>query len=549
MWRDSDPQGGESAKIKYEIVPFTRGHGLDLGCGPYKTYAHFIGIDNGHHAHEFGWDMKPDVMIETCANLEMFASGTMNFVFSSHLLEHMEDLDAVLAEWFRVIKVGGHLVLYLPDDSLYPKKGEPGANPDHKHDLNRNKILAIMKKVGGWDLVVNERRDQDYGEGSPKNEYSFLQVYCKREDRKHTYPAMAPKPAKTAIVIRYGAFGDAIQSSSILPGLKEAGYHITFCTVPRGQAVLLNDPNIDEWLIQDKDQVPNEELIPYWASLRKKYDLFINLSETVEGSLLSIPGRASYSWPKKVRHNMQNVSYLEMTHAIAGVDMPPRSKFYPTDEEVEKMQAIVDGCGSGPVIMWLMRGSAVHKVSLYIDQVIAKLLTMHPDTHIITVGDGSCQILEAGWEKEPRVVPMAGRTSIRESMALAQLVDVVVGPETGVLNAVAMDDVGKVALLSHSSPENLTKHWINAVPLYPDMKEVKCYPCHCLHYDWTTCEPFTFTKAWCDKNAVSTMGGLLEPGVKVAKCSAFVFPDMIYNAITSRECFQKPKLVKKTAEA
>ena len=48
-WRLEDPQGNEAAKIKYEIVPYTRGQGLDIGCGPFKAFPHFIGVDNGHH--------------------------------------------------------------------------------------------------------------------------------------------------------------------------------------------------------------------------------------------------------------------------------------------------------------------------------------------------------------------------------------------------------------------------------------------------------------------------------------------------------------------
>ena len=46
MWRINDPQGAEALKIKYEIVPYTRGRGLDLGCGMWKCYEHFIGVDS-----------------------------------------------------------------------------------------------------------------------------------------------------------------------------------------------------------------------------------------------------------------------------------------------------------------------------------------------------------------------------------------------------------------------------------------------------------------------------------------------------------------------
>lgn len=48
-WDPQAQQGCEHRKIRWEIVPWTRGKGLDLGCGVEKAYPHFIGVDNGHH--------------------------------------------------------------------------------------------------------------------------------------------------------------------------------------------------------------------------------------------------------------------------------------------------------------------------------------------------------------------------------------------------------------------------------------------------------------------------------------------------------------------
>ena len=543
MWRAEDPQGNEAAKIKWEIVPYTRGRGLDLGCGPYKAFSHFIGVDNGNHARQFGWPIKPDVSVESSDDLSLFNNESMDFVFASHLLEHMEDLNKALAEWFRVVKVGGYLVLYCPDDKLYPKVGEPGANPDHKHNLNQSKVTGIMKDLPGWDLVRDDLRDADYGPNDTKNEYSFFQVYQKIEGRKHQYSARNPEPEKKVAVVRYGAFGDALQASSILPWFKENGYHVTFYCTPRSKSVIEADPHIDRFYVQDQDQVPNEQLFDFWSYEARKYDMFVNLSETVEGALLSMERRPSFYWPHAMRHAMQNVNYWDMTHAMAnGCPMPPRSKFYPKAEEIEKANDLTDGI-DGPIILWVLRGSAPHKVSLYMDQVLAKLLVAHKDAHIFTVGDGSCQLLEVGWEKEPRVHCMAGKLSIRETLRLAQVADVVVGPETGVLNAVAFDEtVGKVVMLSHSSHENLTRDWKNTIALTPDPKQVECYPCHKLHKSWDTCNPFHFTKEWCEKHNVAyEQVGLLEPGVTNAKCAAHIFPDMIYRAIVEQDCF-RPKL-------
>ena len=74
MWRAQDPQCHEADKIKYLIVPYTRGRGLDIGCGANKAFPHFIGIDNYGHAQQFGIGMKPDVYVEDATKLYLFTN-------------------------------------------------------------------------------------------------------------------------------------------------------------------------------------------------------------------------------------------------------------------------------------------------------------------------------------------------------------------------------------------------------------------------------------------------------------------------------------------
>src|SRR5579872_4133856 len=108
VWRIDDPMGSETAKICWEIPKYTRGRGLEIGCGIQKTYPHFIGIDNGRDAILFGQKgIKPDVLAEA-DDLSMFASQSMDFVFSSHTLEHLDDDLKALKEWWRVLKPKGH---------------------------------------------------------------------------------------------------------------------------------------------------------------------------------------------------------------------------------------------------------------------------------------------------------------------------------------------------------------------------------------------------------------------------------------------------------
>lgn len=477
VWRAEDPPGNEAGKIRWELVPYTRGRGLDLGCGPDKAFPHFIGVDDYTATAQFGVQMKPDVVSDV-SKLDVFGSASMDFAYSSHCLEHVNDYRATLKEWWRVIKPGGHLVLYLPHKDFYPNIGQPGANPDHKNDFVPQDIVDAMKDVGAWDLVRNEDRSAD-------REYSFFQVYKKRTDGKHLYSHREPTPTKRAAVLRYGAFGDAIQASSILPGLKEQGFHVTFYCTPRSMDVLKHDPHIDEFYIQDTDQVPNGALPEFWAWEQKKYEKFINLSESVEGVWLALAGRTNHSWPITVRRKYMDANYTEFAHDLAEVPMVPNQKFYATSEEKAWAKKERQKIGGDSLIMFSLAGSSVHKVWPWQDNLFARILVTHPSSRIVTVGDEMSQLLEQGWENEARVIRKSGKYTIRESMALLAECDLVIGPETGMLNAAGHMPMRKIVFLSHSSANNLTKHWVNAVAVEP--VNTPCFPCHRMHYSFEHC--------------------------------------------------------------
>jgi len=476
-WSRETSSGYETAKVRWELVQYTRGRGLDLGCGSDKGFPHFIGLDSNKDERLFGHRATgADMIVPTCEKLEMFADASMDFVFSSHLLEHIEDHRAALAEWWRVVKVGGHLVLYLPHKNFYPNIGQPGSNPDHVHDFLPADIIDAMRGVGGWELLRNEDRNGG-------DEYSFFQVYRKRSDMQHVY-SLPKKPHKSAAVVRYGGIGDMLQAASVLPGLKAQGYHVTFYTAPLGEEILKNDPNVDAFYVQDTDQVPNAALGDFFKHEAKKYDKWVNLCESVEGSLLALPDRASYSWSHDVRQSYFGRNYLEFTHDLAGVPHKFRHAFHATPQERDRAKKFANT--HGRFVAWSMSGSSVHKSWPHTDAIIARLLLTDPDIKIVMLGDATCQMLEAGWENEPRVIRLCGRLPIRDSLALIEYASVVIGPETGLLNAAGMLDVPKVLMLSHSSHENLSKHWKNVTVLEP--KNVPCFPCHRMHFGWDTCK-------------------------------------------------------------
>lgn len=184
-WHPEDPQGDETGKTRWRAVPYTRGTGLDLGCGPYKILdtKEVIGVDSCKDTQMFGIQMNPDLKMDIAA-LPCFAAGAFDFCYSSHALEHFpyKEVPGILREWMRVLKIGGYLTLYLPDEDQYPKCGEPErgffvpeahVNLDHKWNVNYDRVVAAMEKTGyNWDLVHFEKCSAD-------KEYSLFFAFRK----------------------------------------------------------------------------------------------------------------------------------------------------------------------------------------------------------------------------------------------------------------------------------------------------------------------------------------------------------------------------------
>jgi ADP-heptose:LPS heptosyltransferase len=470
-WRAEDPQGHESDKIRHELVPYVRGRCLDIGCGAEKVWPHFVGVDSFKDVALFGTPVKADIMSDA-SDLSVFGDKQFDCVFSSHTLEHIDDYESALMEWWRLVRPGGTLILYLPHRDHYPRIGEPGANRDHKHDFGNGTIAAAMVAApGGWDLERNETRIGG-------REYSFFQVYRRREDGQILQSWKTPEPEKTVAVVRMGAVGDAIWSSSVLSHLKEAGYHVTVYTQEAGEIVLKNDPNVDR-IIVIPDLYDGAGLLGYFIYEEPKYDRFISLCGIVETRLLPGPNEAEYWRPLPQRQAMfGGTNYLEALHQAAGVPMDFRQKFYPTD--AERAWAVIERAKfPGPVVVIAPSGSTMSKwwphVQAFVD------LCNEAGIYPVVLGDLRGVEFHPG--NNGRIVGL--EWDIRRAMTFAAMADVVVGTESAIVNAVAFEAPLKVVLLSHSSEENLTKHWLNTASVAP--KTVACHPCHRIHRTMQYC--------------------------------------------------------------
>jgi SAM-dependent methyltransferase len=131
---------------------FCQGKGLDIG------YGGDLVCENAK-----GWDIEDgDAMY-----LDGLADHSLDFVYSSHTLEHMVDPGLALKNWWRVLKPGGFLILYIPHRDLYEKKDDLPSrwNLDHKHfflpvddepPVTIGLLSLLNRSLEGFELIYSK---------------------------------------------------------------------------------------------------------------------------------------------------------------------------------------------------------------------------------------------------------------------------------------------------------------------------------------------------------------------------------------------------------
>ena len=95
---------------KYSLLPNLNNRGpltLELGCGPRKRYAGSIGIDAIDYENV-------DIVADATEALRAFPPASVDFITSSHFLEHVPDVGRFVDEMARVVRPGGRIEVVVP---------------------------------------------------------------------------------------------------------------------------------------------------------------------------------------------------------------------------------------------------------------------------------------------------------------------------------------------------------------------------------------------------------------------------------------------------
>jgi len=91
-------------------------------------------IHEGNNYYRYAEDKVGHQFVLEASNLERIANNSYDFVLSSHSLEHSANPLQCLAEWVRVLKPGGALVLVLPDSRFTFDHRRPTTSFQHLLD-------------------------------------------------------------------------------------------------------------------------------------------------------------------------------------------------------------------------------------------------------------------------------------------------------------------------------------------------------------------------------------------------------------------------------
>ncbi len=174
-----------------------------------------------------------------------FSDNSQDAVFSSHCLEHTEDPRATICEWFRVLKIGGYLIIVVPHQYLYERRRAlPSTwNPDHRRFYTPATLLReIEEALEPNSYRVRQLADNDSGydysvalEHHPSGCYEIELVVEKI--LQPSWDLHIDDPVLKQVAMD--------RTSGSLPNRTAGNHQVELCSEPTGARLALYDFQLD----------------------------------------------------------------------------------------------------------------------------------------------------------------------------------------------------------------------------------------------------------------------------------------------------------------
>ena len=168
------PRRSETSRYRHALAPFCEGNGVDIGFGGDPITSTALRMDLPNPYTRVGRDRVQ--LAGDCRNLHWFADGALDYIYSSHVLEDFPEREtmSILREWTRVVRLGGRLVLLLPDQQRYLAYcRKKGLSPNEHHSIDHFSLKYVDLVAGQLGTVKKTAQFEVLGP------YSFAVVYEK----------------------------------------------------------------------------------------------------------------------------------------------------------------------------------------------------------------------------------------------------------------------------------------------------------------------------------------------------------------------------------
>ncbi len=309
--------------------------------------------------------------------------------------------------------------------------------------------------------------------------------------------------AKRVLIVLLGAIGDVVRALPLLGRIRRGwpSAHIAWAVEPKSEPVLRNHPWLDEIILFDRTRVPYS-VFPFLSKVREgRFDLVLDLQRILKSGVISrysgAPERIGFSAAntKELNHlfstrqiepqtemSLKLLQYQAFGDALGLAPCPIEFGLAATERERIRARELL-GDAPRPILGVILGSSWPSRI--YFPESIAAVIRglasangSGPGLFPVLLGGPDDAALARAVAAEMRGAPMldlAGRTSLRDLVAIFPECAAAFGPDSGPMHIAAATGCPVVSLWGSTSPTRSAPWGFERFAL---RGEIPCHPCY-----------------------------------------------------------------------
>ena len=152
----------ETARYRHMTAQYCQGAGVDIASQGDAVVPWAMSFDLPEpefSQYSSGQPAKGPIHLRGRAGKLPFDSASLDFVYASHILEDSLDWIPWVKEWSRCVRIGGHIIILIPEKDLWDRAIQRGQNPNcaHMHEGRVGELTELFNKYfGHFDVICDK---------------------------------------------------------------------------------------------------------------------------------------------------------------------------------------------------------------------------------------------------------------------------------------------------------------------------------------------------------------------------------------------------------